>query len=354
MADHAPLLCTFNDSCLSQLINRNRFFGDFPRGDLGSFVEPTDIKLGANFMVCLRTHDLDQAYRLWSCFAEKHVQRMHEYLDPNTTFKHGRGCIRLDPKQIWPHTRGTIVASLPIRRMWKQCCRMVQVKRKPHGQVSLNTWHNAKQALRYLDPEEFSVASKLLMQPPSTDNASTLLSCFNAALERLQKLESRSRIQNWKTRLQNSVKAQHTWMRQDTNSQQHLCFQDKDGLLTASFSKQFDSVRQAWAAVTELFKNGEPDHDLFFQKYDPYITSFQYQADPLTRESFCAAIAEMPESSRGLDNWTFRELKLLAKHCPRVFDSFVSLLQTCEQCGKWPQALVSGSCSLIPKSEEAP
>ena len=151
---------------------------------------------------------------------------------------------------------------------------MVQVKRQPHGQVALRTWDNAQKALQFLTQEEFSVASSLLAQTPSEENATALLNCFNAALERMQKFESKRRISNWKRRLQSSVKAQHSWMRQDTANQQQLCFQDKDGVLTASIPEQFDSVRKAWSAVTELFKDKEPDHELFFQKYDQYISSF--------------------------------------------------------------------------------
>ena len=354
VADHAPLVCTFTDTCLSQLIHSNRFYGDFLDGDLSSFVPSDTIVLSSQFVTSLRTLDLDKAYRIWSCFAERHLHSIHEHLESSSVFKHGRGSIRLDPQHVWPHTRGEAAASLPIRKMWRQCCRMVQVKRQPHGQVALRTWTNAQKALQFLTREEFSVASSLLAQTPSEENATALLNCFNAALERMQKFESKRRISNWKRRLQSSVKAQHSWMRQDTANQQQLCFQDKDGVLTASIPEQFDSVTKAWSAVTELFKDKEPDHELSFQKYDQYISSFSFHAQNLTCDSFCAAILETPESSPGLDNWTFHELKLLAKHCPFIFESFVQLLQTCETSGRWPQPLVSGFCSLIPKSEEAP
>lgn len=274
VADHAPLVCTFTDTCLSQLIHRNRFYGDFLDGDLSSFVPSDTIVLSSQFVTSLRTLDLDKAYRIWSCFAERHLHSIHEHLESSSVFKHGRGSIRLDPQHVWPHTRGEAAASLPIRKMWRQCCRMVQVKRQPHGQVALRTWTNAQKALQFLTQEEFSVASSLLAQTPSEENATALLNCFNAALERMQKFESKRRISNWKRRLQSSVKAQHSWMRQDTANQQQLCFQDKDGVLTASIPEQFDSVTKAWSAVTELFKDKEPDHELFFQKYDQYISSF--------------------------------------------------------------------------------
>ena len=141
---------------------------------------------------------------------------------------------------------------------------MTQILNKPYGQQANNTWRNCRNVLDLLDADEFAVASPILAGPQNTEAAQQLLDCLNHALIRIQKEETQQqRMRNWKVKLQSSLRAQHAWLRHDTKQQQKLCFQDTDGHLTANVQDQFIAVRNAWAAVTDLFKHQEPDRDQF-------------------------------------------------------------------------------------------
>ena len=354
LADHAPLFCQFQDMVKPQFVLRNRSCGDSPTGILQKFTPNTDITLPDKFHIFLRKHDVDSAFRCWCHYAECHLQTMWHALDEDASFAKGRGAIRLDPQRVWPHVRGDGTASLKIRRMWKHCCRMIQIKKQPFGQQAKNTWKNTRDVLSILNQEEADFAAPFLFGTCCQESATKLLECFNNALERIQKEEKTQRITNWKAKLQHSLRAQHTWLKQDTNQQQNLCFQDKDGHYTANIQDQFDAVRNAWSAVTNLFQHGEPSHEQFFQSYNDYIPYSPYQACVITPTIFRQTILSTTESSPGLDQWTFKDLKLLATYTPFVFDSFVKILHSSEQNGRWPQPLISGYCSLIPKSSEPP
>lgn len=312
LADHAPLICLFKDKCESQRVLRNRFYGDTPTGTPLNFQPSTDFVLPQKFFSSLRSQDVDSAFRCWSYFAENHLQTIWNAIDKNSHFSKGRGTIRLDPQHVWPHIRGEAAAPLRVRRMWKHCCRMVQLQKSPHGQQAKNTWKNAQKVLSLLNADEFQTASPLLAATCSQENAQKLLKCFNTALVRIQKEEQVQRISNWKAKLQNNLSAQHSWLKQDTVQQQNSCFQNTEGQYTANLQEQFQAVRQAWSAVTNLFKTQEPDHDSFFQDNQQFIPQCPYQSKIIDRPTFCSAILSTPESSPGLDQWTFKDLKLLA------------------------------------------
>ena len=354
LADHAPIFCEFTDKIRAQQVFRNRCYGDTPKGTPVDFTLPSHISLSPKFAACLRTHDVDSALRHWSKFAEEHLQAIWHNLDPQNSFTKGRGTIRIDRQHVWPHSKAGKATPLHIRRMWKHCCRMVQVRKQPYGELAKRTWEHARDALQFLNHDEFAVAAPLLAKPCGSDSADKLLQCFDTCLTRLQTELSQKRIMNWKLRLQNNVKAQHSWIRQETTQQQQFCFKNSDGKFTASISEQFESVRIAWATITDLFKHSEPDHDTFFQQYGRYITQFDTDVSEITCESLCQTIISTPDSASGLDGWAFKDLKLLASYTPEVFTPFVQLLRVVETTGKWPQALVSGFCSLIPKTTDAP
>ena len=54
-----------------------------------------------------------------------------------------------------------------------------------------------------------------------------------------------------------------------------------------------------------------------------------------------------------MDGWRVADLKILALWAPSLFDSLASLLSAVEEQGRWPEPLVQGAVSFIPKEVEA-
>lgn len=194
LADHAPLFCQFQDMVKPQFVLRNRSCGDSPTGILQKFTPNTDITLPDKFHIFLRKHDVDSAFRCWCHYAECHLQTIWYALDEDASFAKGRGAIRLDPQRVWPHVRGDGTASLKIRRMWKHCCRMIQIKKQPFGQQAKNTWKNTRDVLSILNQEEADFAAPFLFGTCCQESATKLLECFNNALERIQKEEKHNEL----------------------------------------------------------------------------------------------------------------------------------------------------------------
>ena len=113
----------------------------------------------------------------------------------------------------------------------------------------------------------------------------------------------------------------------------------------------FRAVRAAWNGVTELFPNGEPDHDTFFNQDAQYIDSCPVSLPPLTGEVLRDEFLRVKESKPGLDGWCHADFKILSQCAPWTIDYFCEILQLVEQHGVWPSSVISGYAPLIPKSE---
>ena len=88
VADHAHLFCEFHDTCHQQMVLRDRHYGETPIGVLSKFVPAFDISLSSRFFTCLGDSDLDSAFRLWSQFAQKHLQSIWMAIDSQAQFHH--------------------------------------------------------------------------------------------------------------------------------------------------------------------------------------------------------------------------------------------------------------------------
>ena len=134
----------------------------------------------------------------------------------------------------------------------------------------------------------------------------------------------------------------------------HSCFANEQGQPTCNLKEQFRAVRTAWRGVTELFCNGEPNHDTFFEQYGQHIDALPITLPPLTADILRDEFLKIKQSSPGLDGWCHIDFKLLAHCAPWTIDVLCELLLVVEECGKWPDSVISGFTTLIPKSAEPP
>ena len=62
--------------------------------------------------------------------------------------------------------------------LWKQCCRMVEIQKRPYGRSAERAWLNAFHALADLPDDVFIEAKALLHGPRSPDAVSRLKAYF--------------------------------------------------------------------------------------------------------------------------------------------------------------------------------
>ncbi|CAE6970349.1 unnamed protein product, partial [Symbiodinium sp. CCMP2456] len=281
-ADHNPLFGHFNVGVASQVVFRNRHYTNHPVDGAYAPLSGRVVTIHHTFSLCLQRGDVDSAFRYWNQYAEKHLSAIIVAVaNDSGSFQHGRGTVRVDPQPLWPPSRCGDVASLAICRLWKQCCRMVQLQKQTFGELARRTWYNAARGLSDLSEGEMAEARRLLSGRCLLESVVRLRSIFEHAIVRVQREQKHARIASWKAKLQSSVRAQHTWLRND-GVVDGICFQGTDGQRTANVAEQFEAVREAWKAVNELFKDGV--------------------------------------SSPGLDGWSYPDLKILAQYAPWVFD----------------------------------
>ena len=311
LSDHCPLYCNLSIGAVSQSICRSRSFGSLPAGY--SFPPPLSAPtahLETEFGDSLAQGNITQCFRIWSRWAETHLKELWQRVSNDTSFCYGRGCVRIDSHAVWPRACKDSAASLRDRRIWKQICRLVEVEKRPWGHLAAKTWGKVRDSISCLPPELMEEANVVLAETCSAMRASVVKRLFEQALCLSQSTEKKRRLRDWKDRLQNSVRAQHAWLRQDACS----------STLNTNVVDQFAAVRDAWGAVADLFRHHEPDHAAFFDLYDPYITPVDVELPPLTGQILRDEMSRMVVSSPGLDAWCHDDLKLLSHCAPWVMD----------------------------------
>ena len=350
LADHAPLLCQLDLGIVKQLVVRNRHYGtisaDFDFTALQA-LQHAVCTLDPYFYTAIDTQDVDTAFKYWNTFAEKHLQALWTQCS-STEFRQGRGSVRLTSSHVWPQVRRAGPASLQVRRLWKHNCKMVAIQKQPFGVVAERTWNNARNMLQVLPGHFREPASELLAESVSIDRAAALQKILESSIEFVQAAERKQRIKQWKSRLQNSTKSTHAWLKHK-NKSSSMCFADDTGTRTANVDSLFRAVRQAWCAVHELFKDGEPSWDSFQDAYGHLINPASVSLEPLTGELLRKECLATSPTCPGFDLWLHGDLKILALGAPWVFDALCTLLQLVETTGVWPPALIAGFTSLIPK-----
>ena len=267
--------------------------------------------------LCLQRGDVDSAFRYWSQHAEKHLSSIVAVVNDNGSFQHGRGTVPVDPQPLWQPSRCSDVASLVICRLWKQCCRMVQLQKQTFGELARRTWKNAARCLSDLSEDEMGEARQFLSGRCFLESVVRLRSVFENAIVRVQREQKHARIASWKAKLQSSVRAQHTWLRKD-GVVDGFCLQGADGQRTANVAEQFEAVREAWRAVNELFKDDEAE---FFGS-----TVVILRCMKLILRSYLLICCVR-------NGWSYPDLKILDQYAPWVYDELCSLLRTVERTG---------------------
>lgn len=218
-------------------------------------------QLAPTFEVLLRKGEVTEAYKMWCRYAESHLSVLWTQIDSDMHFTKGRGSVRVDSHALWPTAHRDSAATLYAKRLWKLISQMDEVEKRPWGQLALRTW--ARKALAFFPHEFQQQISHFFDHPPSALHARQIKFVADQTLIHVQTSDKADRIKAWKVKLQHSLKAQHSWLRQDTFSASPSCFKGTHGQPTANISEQFKAVRQAWQSVTELFRDAEPDHDDF-------------------------------------------------------------------------------------------
>ena len=70
---------------------------------------------------------------------------------------------------------------------------------------------------------------------------------------------------------------------------------------------------------------------------------------PITLEELIDEAISAKPSAAGLDQWRPETLKMLAKHCPALFEPLARLLNLIEETGEWPRDMYKAYVALIPK-----
>ena len=309
-------------------------------------------QLAPTFEVLLRKGEVTEAYKMWCRYAESRLSVLWTQIDSDMHFTKGRGSVRVDSHALWPTAHRDSAATLYAKRLWKLISQMDEVEKRPWGQLALRTW--ARKALAFFPHEFQQQISHFFDHPPSALHARQIKFVADQTLIHVQTSDKADRIKAWKVKLQHSLKAQHSWLRQDTFSASPSCFKGTHGQPTANISEQFKAVRQAWQSVTELCRDAEPDHDDFFRQYGQYIHAYPVDLPLLTGQMFRDEILKLKDSSPGLDGWTYSDFKLLSHCTPWVIDSLCQVFLAVEQHAFWPASIVSGFTTLIPKSSQPP
>ena len=326
LADHVPLLFQTGWGISAQHVLRSRDYGDIPLDHGNVLISRRHAVLSSSFSVALQGGDVDYALRLWNVYAESFLHDIYFQLDSSSVLKRGRGSVRLDNYELWPQTRGGGIAPLYARQLWKHICCMVEIEKRPAGQVAVRAWKNAQSVFEFLCDEDYSEARFLLHGRCCASSDSRLKNLFENGIAKQQSFAKRARIKDWKCKLQNSVRAQHAWIKKQSRCAPDMRFRGLDGKRTANLHEQFRAVKHAWSAVTNIFRHGEPDHDVFFQQYGHFLPTVDVDLPAITGDILRQAIASMPLSSPGLGAWKVGDLRLLVLYAPWVFDSLAVLL----------------------------
>ncbi len=354
LADHAPLHADFLLGPVAQRILRNRDYGKLPVFPQEFMPNRPSVAMDTRFGTALQDQNVELALRLWNNYAEQHLKDLVFQFDNSISFKQGRGVVRLDSTHQLPHIRGDRVAPLLIRRLWKNVCRMSEVASRPYGVTAQRAWQNTFDSLCFLPSDLAAEAQSLLEQNISTENATILRRLFERGISQEEHRLKQKRLNEWKSKLQASVKSQHNWIKNSTVSNDSFCFNGVDNRPTADIDEQFASVRLAWKAITELFKDTEPNQESFFREFGQFIPHKSFDLPSLTADMLRKELRSMPISCPGLDAWRIEDLKTLERFCPWIFDRLVLILQLIETTGSWPTSTISGFTTLIPKGDSLP
>lgn len=110
-------------------------------------------------------------------------------------------------------------------------------------------------------------------------------------------------------------------------------------------------LKQAWLPIFDRFSHeSNPSLDELVSRYSQYFAQpREMHLRPFTVSGLQAVLTKMkPDSAVGPDAWSVSDLKNLPVP---LLQLLIPLFQKIEETGLWPQPLLHGYCSLIPKTE---
>lgn len=125
--------------------------------------------------------------------------------------------------------------------------------------------------------------------------------------------------------------------------------QKSDGQLTGNFLDYSQLLFDAWLPIFDKYSHQpEPSWDAFENRYSSYFADpVDTQLRPFTVSGLRAVLQKMKiRSAVGPDFWSVADLKNLPDE---IFGLLPSLFNCVEATRCWPDAMVYGFCSLIPK-----
>eukprot|EP00662_Eupelagonemidae_sp_cell21_P058248 gene58248-biopygen37513 len=122
-----------------------------------------------------------------------------------------------------------------------------------------------------------------------------------------------------------------------------------DGSITANAAEIDALLRGAWMPIFQRYSTEKPEPAWapFKERYRRYIPSHPLRLERLTADDLRRALNRMNAcSAGGLDGWRPAELKRLPKP---LLELLATMLNSFEETGEWPDALLEAFITLIPK-----
>jgi hypothetical protein len=318
-----------------------------------------------SFASALTDRDLNKALGIWSHIAEGLLVELGKKHAPiskgndDTESKcntRGRGKIRIEKRTTGPATVGDTAYSRDTAAIQKAINRCKEVALAVNSSFRREkTWHAVAVVQPFLLTD---LAKDALLQAqrqqPSTDNALKLAGILQTELGKVTEHAKRRRLKNWRVRVRQHEADAYKWAAGGATKQQGEVLKRADGTYTSNSMEQLDLVLEAWRPIFERFKAGEPSKDEFFREFGPHMRTHEMGTDPISGEMLRETLVKMKNNAAGLDQWAASDLKILLNWHPELFDDLAEILNVIEDCGRWPDAMVQGFVSLIPKDASDP
>ena len=107
-----------------------------------------------------------------------------------------------------------------------------------------------------------------------------------------------------------------------------------DGSHNAHVGTQLRAVQESWRPIYEKHKDGIFEKRAFDSILGRKIRAAKQILHPITPEELIEEAISAKPSAAGLDQWRPEALKVLAKHCPALFEPLAKLLNLIEETGE--------------------
>lgn len=298
--------------------------------------------ISQKFQTAIQKQDVDLAFQYWSQEFERVLQtlgRVHAQM-PYSKVAAKRGQILFHEQRLFPKTVKQRACTLNNRQLWKAHCRLHEILVASPGFRRDKTIQNLNAVHPYLSSENVRLFAAAV-QNCLVDNA----------IAQGSRQDKQQRILEWKRRTRKDEKAFYQYIRRKSTALP-VKVSLANGSLTADVSARLESIVAVWKDICSRHKDGEPTFRNFMEKYGQTLSTHSTVLPVISADLLSGTLNNMKLSSPGLDQINTEELKLVVAWCPDMLTNLSTLLQTVELCHKWPQNLVKGAVTFIPKDAE--